>query len=75
MEVVYLYFDIYKIIMTSCQALHCTNEKGKCEKNFCCNYRSGLSLSTDRPVTTKNTGKYDSTDDKKEKNMCTHQTS
>ena len=24
--------------MTSCQAFYCTNEKGKCEKNFCaCN--------------------------------------
>ena len=42
--------------MTSCQAFYCTNEKGKCEKNrFFCNYRSGLSLSTHRPMTTKNT--------------------
>jgi hypothetical protein len=30
----YLSFDIYNIIMTSCQAFYCTNEKGKCEKNF-----------------------------------------
>jgi hypothetical protein len=30
---VYLSFDIYKIIMTSCQTFYCTNEKGKCEKN------------------------------------------
>ena len=30
-----------------------------------CNYRSGLSLSTHRPVTAKNTGKYDSIGDKK----------
>ena len=34
---------------------------------FVCNYRSGLPLSTGRPVTTKNTGKYDSIGDKKEK--------
>ena len=54
--------------MTSCHAFYCTNEKGKCEKNFFfCNYRSGLLLSTHRPVTTKNTGKYDSIGDKKEK--------
>jgi hypothetical protein len=32
---------------------------------FCCNYRSRLPLSTHRPVTTKNTGKYDSIGDKK----------
>ena len=56
--------------MTSCQTLYCTNEKGKCEKIFFCNYRSGLSLSTHRPVTTKNTGKYDSIGDKKEKKTC-----
>jgi hypothetical protein len=37
-------------------------------RRFCfCNYRSGLSLSTHRPVTTKNTGKYDSIGDKKRK--------
>ena len=48
------------------------HEKGKCEKIFFCNYRSGLSLSSHRPVTTKNTGKYDSIGDKKEKSMCTH---
>ena len=46
--------------MTSCQAFYCTNEKGKCEQIFFCNYRSGLPLSTHRPVTTKNTEKYDS---------------
>jgi hypothetical protein len=33
------------------------------------NYRSGLSLSTHRPVTTKDTGKYDSIGDKIEKSM------
>jgi hypothetical protein len=31
---VYLSFDVYKIITTSCQAFYCTNEKGKCEKIF-----------------------------------------
>ena len=56
--------------MTSCQTLYCTNEKGKCEEIFFCNYWSGLSLSTHRPVTTKNTGKYDSIGDKKEKKTC-----
>ena len=61
--------------MDSCQAFYCTNEKGKCEKNFFCNYRSGLSLSSQRPVTTKNTGNYDSISDKKEKSMCTHKIS
>ena len=61
--------------MTSCQAFYCTNEKGKCEKNFFCNYQSGLPFSTHQPVTTKNMGKYDSIDDKKEKSMCTHKTS
>ena len=61
-------FDIYKIIMTSCQTFYCTNEKGECEKNcFFCNYRS--------VNTTKNTGKYDSIGDKKEKSRCTHKTS
>ena len=49
--------------MDSCQAFYCTNEKGKCENNLLfCNYRS-----THRPVTTKNTGKYDSIGHKKEK--------
>ena len=53
--------------MTSCQAFYCTSEKGKCEKIFFCNYRSGLPLSTHRPVTTKNTGKYYSIGDNKER--------
>jgi hypothetical protein len=58
--------------MTSCQTFYCINEKGKWEKNFCCccNYRSGLPLSTHRPVTTENTGKYDSIGDKKGKITC-----
>jgi len=34
---------------------------------FFCYYQSGLPLSTDRPVITKNTGKYDGIGDKKEK--------
>jgi hypothetical protein len=49
---------------------------------LCFNIRSteeigeeGLSLSTHRPVTTKNTGKYDSIGDKKEKSKCTHKIS
>ena len=36
---------------------------------FFCNYRSGL------PVTTKNTGKYYSIGDKKDKKKCTYKTS
>ena len=57
--------------MTSCQTFYCTNEKGIESVRrffFFCNYRSGLPLSTHRPVTTKNTGKYDSIGDKKENN-------
>ena len=58
--------------MISCQAFYCINEKGKCVKICFCNYRSGLPLSTHRTVTTKKTGKYDSSGDKKEKkSMCT----
>ena len=34
---------------------------------FFCYYRSGLPLSTHQPVTTKNTGKYDSIGDKNKK--------
>ena len=57
---------IYLLIFTISLWLHVKHfitlkhEKGKCEKIFFCNYRSGLSLSTHRPVTTKNTGKNDS---------------
>jgi hypothetical protein len=57
-NVVYLSFDIYKIIMTSCQAFYCTNEKGKCEKICFCNYRSGLPSLTRRPVITKKKKAY-----------------
>jgi hypothetical protein len=62
---------IYLLIFTISLWLHVKHfitlkhEKGKCEKkNLWCYYRSGLSLSTHRPVTTKNTGKYDSIGDK-----------
>jgi hypothetical protein len=64
---------IYLLIFTISLWLHVKHfitlkhEKGKCEKIFFYNYRSGLSLSTHRPVTTKNTGKYDSIGNKKEK--------
>ena len=56
--------------MSSSQACYCTNEKGKCEKNFFFvisdqDYPS----STHRPVTTKNNVKYDSIGDKKENKM------
>ena len=48
--------------MTSCQTFYCTNENGTCEKIlFVC------FVIIDRPMTTKNTGKYDSNGDKKEK--------
>jgi hypothetical protein len=69
---------IYLLIFTISLWLHVKHfitlkhEKGKCEKIFFCNYRSGLSLSTYRPVTTKDTGKYDSIGDKKEKKHVTH---
>ena len=72
---------IYLLIFTISLWLHVKHfitlkhEKGKCEKILFCNYRSGLSLSTHRPVTTKNTGNYDSIGDKKEKSMCTHKIS
>ncbi len=72
---------IYLLVFTISLWIHVKHfitlkhEKGKCEKIFFCNYRSGLSLSTHRPVTTKNTGKYDSIGDKKEKSMCTHKIS
>jgi hypothetical protein len=72
---------IYLLIFTISLWLHdkhvitLKHEKGKCEKIFFCKYRSGLSLSTHRPVTTKYTGKYDSIGDKKEKSMCTHKIS
>jgi hypothetical protein len=60
---------IYHLIFTKSLWLH--SEKGKCENFFLCNYPSGLPLSIHRPVTSKNTGKYDSIGDKKEKSMCT----
>jgi hypothetical protein len=36
----YIYLVIYKINITSCKTFYCTNEKGKYEKIFFCNYRS-----------------------------------
>ena len=72
---------IYLLIFTISVWLHVKHfitlkhEKVKCEEIFFCNYRSGLSLSTHRPVSTKNTGKYDSIGDKKEKSMCMHKIS
>jgi hypothetical protein len=65
----YIYLLIFTISLWL-HVKHCItlkHEKGKCEKIFFYNYRSGLSLSTHRPVTTKNTGKYDSIGNKKEK--------
>jgi hypothetical protein len=71
---------IYLLIFTISLWLHVKHfialTKRESVRRICfCYYRSGLSLSTHRPVTTKNTGKYDSIDDKKEKSMCTHKTS
>jgi hypothetical protein len=70
---------IYLLIFTKSLWLHVKHvvalTKRESEKFFVfCNYRSGLPLSTHRPVTTKNMGKYDSIGDKKEKNMCMHKT-
>ena len=59
---------IYLLIFTISLRLHVKHcialmhEKWKCEKICLCNYRSGISLSSHRAVTTKNTGKYDSID-------------
>ena len=39
--------------MTSCQAFHCTNEKGKCEKMFSEEFMPIILLSKHRPVITK----------------------
>ena len=72
---------IYLLIFTISLWLHVKHfitlmhEKWKCEEILLCNYQSGLSVSSHRPVTTKNTGKYDSISDKKEKSMCTHKIS
>ena len=65
--------------MTSCQAFNCTNEKGKCEKNFFffvitdrdyCTlvYTSTIDHEQPRECTT-------AIGDKKEKRICTHKTS
>jgi hypothetical protein len=75
-NVVYLSFDIYKIIMTSCQTFYCTNEKGKCEKTFFfvitdqdypCQHIDQWPRKTRESTTALAT--------KKKKNMCTHKTS
>jgi hypothetical protein len=68
---------IYLLIFTKSLWLHAKHfialtKRKSVRRFFCCNYRSGLSLSTHRLVTTKNTLKYDSIGDKKEKSRCTH---
>jgi hypothetical protein len=50
--------------MTSGQAFYCTNEKGKSEKDFFFFVITDHTLVTHRPVTAKNTGKYDSIGEK-----------
>ena len=45
-------------------------ERESVRRIFLCNYRLGLPLSTHRPVTSKNTGKYDSIGDKNRKKAC-----
>ena len=58
--------------MASCQAFYYTKaRKGKVREDFFFNYRSGLTLSTHRPVTTKDREKYDSIGDKKKKTCYT----
>ena len=52
--------------MPSCQASNYYSEKGKCEKSFFLQLPI-LSLSTHQPLSAKNTGRYDSIGDKKEK--------
>ena len=71
---------IYLLIFTKSLWIHVKHfialtERESVRKNFFCDYWSGLSLSTHRPVTTKNTGKYDSIGDNKEKSICTHKIS
>ena len=61
---------IYLLIFTISLWIHVKHfialmKRGSLRRIFYCNYRSGLSLSTHRPVTTKNNGKYDSIGDKK----------
>ena len=68
---------IYLLIFTKSLWLHVKHvialtKRKSVRRFFCCNYRSGLFLSTHRLVTTKNTWKYDSIGDKKEKSRCTH---
>jgi hypothetical protein len=63
---------IYLLIFTISLWLHVKQFIALTKRESFCNYRSGLSLSTHRPVTTKNTGKYDSIGDKNDKNMYTH---
>ena len=63
---------IYLLIFTISLWLHVKHfiaqtKRESVKRIFFCNYRSGLSLSSHRPVTTKNTGKYDSIGDKKKK--------
>ena len=67
---------IYLLILTKSLWLHVkhfitlTKRENVRRIGFFCNYRSRLTLSTHRPVTTKNTGKYDSIGDKKRKKAC-----
>ena len=61
---------IYLLIFTKSLWLHVKHfialtKREIVRRIFFCNYRSGLSLSTHRPVITKNTGKYDSIGNKK----------
>ena len=71
---------IYHLVFTISLWIHVKHsialtKRESVRRIFFVNYRSGLSLSTHRPVTTKNTGKYDSIGDKKEKSMCMHKIS
>jgi hypothetical protein len=71
---------IYLLIFTKSLWLHvkyfiALTKRESVRRIFLCNYRLGLPLSTHRPVFMKNTGKYNSIGDKKEKSMCTHKTS
>jgi hypothetical protein len=70
---------IYLLIFTKSLWLHVKHFIALTKREsviiFFCNYQSGLPMLTHRPVTTKNTGKYDSIGEKKEKSMCMHKTS
>ena len=63
--------DIYKISMTSCQAINCTNEKGKGEKSIC--YITDPTLvNTSTTVCEKHGKERQNRRPKRKKSTCMH---